>query len=108
MPGASAGTRPAVRVHPRAISTGRRHGLSLKQARTAQISDVARTGDLIVAVCDNAYEDLPAPARPQLHWAVPDPVRVDTDAAFEAAYQEITQRVGRLAEALHTGTGGAA
>ena len=34
------------------------------------------------------------PAR--LHWSVPDPVPVDTAAAFEPAYEEIEQRVDRL------------
>jgi protein-tyrosine-phosphatase/DNA-binding transcriptional ArsR family regulator len=104
VPSTSAGTHPAARVHPRTVSTGRRHGLSLSTARTAQITDVAQTGDLIVAVCDNAYENFPAAAQPQLHWAIPDPVHLDTDAAFETAYQEITQRVGRLARALHATT----
>jgi protein-tyrosine-phosphatase/DNA-binding transcriptional ArsR family regulator len=104
VPTASAGTHPAARVHPRAVSTGRRHGLALNPTRTAQITDVAQAGDLIVAVCDNAYEDMPTETRPQLHWAIPDPVRVDTDDAFEAAYQEITTRVDRLAGALHTST----
>ena len=32
--------------------------------------------------------------------AVPDPVRVDTDTAFEAAYAELTGRVERLARTL--------
>ena len=33
----------------------------------------------------------------RLHWSIPDPVRVDTDEAFEAAYADITRRVERLA-----------
>jgi len=44
--------------------------------------------DLVVAVCDNAHEDL-EPGLPRLHWSIPDPVRVGTDAAFDAAYDEI-------------------
>jgi len=32
-----------------------------------------------------------------LHWSIPDPVRADTDAAFETAYADITRRVERLA-----------
>lgn len=96
VPTASAGTRPATRVHPRAVSTGKRHGLHLARARTAAAADVLRPDDLLVAVCDNAYEEL---SEAVLHWAVPDPVRIDTDAAFEAAYQEIHGRVTRLAQA---------
>jgi protein-tyrosine-phosphatase/DNA-binding transcriptional ArsR family regulator len=100
VPVASAGTHPAARVHPRAVKVGRRHGLTLGKARTARVEDVLQPNDLLVAVCDNAFEELPASDRPLLHWAVPDPARVDTDAAFETAYVEITQRVERLANAL--------
>src|SRR5262245_43212362 len=57
-PVASAGTRPAVRVHPRAVRIGRRHGLVLDPTATAHVDDVARSNDLLIAVCDNAHEDL--------------------------------------------------
>lgn len=103
LPAASAGTHPAARVHPRAVSTARRHGLRLAGRRPQPLDATARHGDLLVAVCDNAYEDLgPAPDRPgaRLHWSVPDPVRVDTDAAFETAYDDIDRRVRHLAETL--------
>ena len=56
LPVASAGTHPADQVHPRAIRTGRRHGLRLEQARTAHLSDVVLPEDLVVAVCDRAHE----------------------------------------------------
>jgi protein-tyrosine-phosphatase/DNA-binding transcriptional ArsR family regulator len=104
IPGTSAGTHPAARVHPRAVRVGRRHGLSLDATRTADVADVARPGDLLVAVCDNAHEEL-APGQTRLHWAVPDPVRVDTEQAFETAYEQITQRVERLAHAFHKDVG---
>jgi ArsR family transcriptional regulator, arsenate/arsenite/antimonite-responsive transcriptional repressor / arsenate reductase (thioredoxin) len=107
-PVASAGTRPAARVHPRAVTVAHRHGLTLNPTGTAHITDVVHDDDLVIAVCDNAYEDLTGrdaatPVRPRLHWSIPDPVRVDTDAAFEAAYTELAGRVDRLAPALTTG-----
>jgi ArsR family transcriptional regulator, arsenate/arsenite/antimonite-responsive transcriptional repressor / arsenate reductase (thioredoxin) len=103
-PVTSAGTRPADRVHPRAVRVARRHGL-LEPAGTAHIAHVVGDTDFVVAVCDNAYEDLTGPgaagpARPRLHWSVPDPVHVDTDAAFEAAYSDLAARIDRLAPAL--------
>jgi protein-tyrosine-phosphatase/DNA-binding transcriptional ArsR family regulator len=104
IPGTSAGTHPAARVHPRAVRVGRRHGLTLDAGATADVVDVAQPGDLLVAVCDNAHEELPA-GQAQLHWAVPDPVRLDTDQAFETAYAQITQRVERLAHAFHHNAG---
>ena len=99
VPAASAGTRPAGRVHRRAVSVARRHGLRLDEARTADVADVVRPDDLVVAVCDGAYEELGSAG---LHWAVADPVRVDTRAAFERAFDEIGQRVDRLADAIET------
>lgn len=96
-PVASAGTRPASRVHPRAVKVAHRHGLRLDALGTAHVSDVVHDGDLVIAVCDNAHEDMTGPVRPRLHWSVPDPVRVDTDDAFEAAYIDLAGRIDRLA-----------
>jgi protein-tyrosine-phosphatase/DNA-binding HxlR family transcriptional regulator len=107
VPVASAGTHPAREVHRGAVAVGRRHGLALRDARTAAVAEVLRPDDLVVAVCDSAYEELGA-APGRLHWSVPDPVRVDTKAAFEQAYEEIEQRVDRLAGAVRaTGAGDA-
>jgi protein-tyrosine-phosphatase len=61
---------------------------------------VLRSGDLVVAVCDNAHEKLGDHPDPRLHWSVPDPAPADTDAAFEAAYADLASRVDRLAPAV--------
>jgi protein-tyrosine-phosphatase/DNA-binding HxlR family transcriptional regulator len=103
VPATSAGTQPADRVHPRAVRVARRHGLSIDPKRTAHVDDVIHDADLVVAVCDNAHEHLPAGTRPALHWSVPDPAPADTDAAFEAAYAEIAARIERLAPVLTVG-----
>jgi protein-tyrosine-phosphatase len=82
---------------------------------TSHIDDVVRADDLVVAVCDNAHEELVAAAsvedqgtasrrRDWLHWAVPDPVGHDTDSAFEGAFTNITNRVHRLARTLRPPT----
>ena len=103
---ASAGTHPADRVHPAAVETGRRHGLDLADATTAGLADPPGDGTLVVAVCDNAHEELirtgrlATGRRGWLHWHVPDPVGAGTDGAFETAYAQITERVDRLAAAL--------
>ncbi len=102
IPAASAGTDPAPRVHPRAVRVGRRHGLVLHPAKTAHVRDILRDDDLVIAVCDNAHEHLPAQPNRRLHWSVPDPAPVDTDAAFEAAYTNIADRINRLTPALTT------
>ncbi len=97
---ASAGTRPAARVHPRAVKIAHRHGLQLDPTGTADVADVVHDGDLVIAVCDNAHEDLTGPARPRLHWSIPDPIRANTDAAFEAAYTDLAGRIDRVAPAV--------
>jgi protein-tyrosine-phosphatase/DNA-binding HxlR family transcriptional regulator len=99
-PVASAGTHPAPRVHPRAVKIAHRHGLTLDPTATAHVDEVVDDGDLVIAVCDNAHEDLTGTVRPQLHWSVPDPARLDTDAAFEAAYTDLAGRINRLAPAV--------
>lgn len=101
VPVASAGTHPAARVHPRAVAVARGRGVSLARARTARVAEVLHEDDLVVAVCDNAHEELAARAGDRLHWSVPDPARLDTDAAFEHAFTEIADRIGRLAPAVH-------
>jgi protein-tyrosine-phosphatase len=94
VPATSAGTDPGPGVHRRAIATARRHGLALDRHGTRHVHEVVRPDDLVVAVCDNAYEDLGQ--APALHWSVPDPVRAGTDAAFEDAFTEIAARVDQL------------
>ncbi len=101
VPAASAGTHPATRVHPRAVAVARSRGLSLARAHTSRVDEVLHDGDLVVAVCDNAHEELGPQAGDRLHWSVPDPARVDTDDAFEQAFSDIADRIGRLAPAVH-------
>ena len=101
IPAASAGTEPAECVHPGAVKAARRHGLSLAGTRTRHIDQVLRPGDLVVAVCDHAHEHARTRTTPWLHWAVPDPAPVGTDAAFDAAVRELTDRIDRLASAVH-------
>ncbi|MDZ5444396.1 helix-turn-helix domain-containing protein [Micromonospora sp. 4G57] len=101
---ASAGTKPAERVHPRAVAVARRHGLALDPTATSHVADIVRDDDLVIAVCDNAHEELTGPGRPRLHWSVPDPVRLDTDDAFEAAYADLAARVDRVAPVIAPAT----
>lgn len=100
VPVASAGTEPARRVHPLAVATARGHGLSLGRARTAHVDAVLRPGDLVVAVCDSAHEHLGDRAADRLHWSVPDPARRGTGDAFDTAFQDLADRVDRLAPAV--------
>ncbi|MEV8442399.1 helix-turn-helix domain-containing protein [Actinosynnema sp. NPDC051121] len=101
VPAASAGTRPAHHVHPLAVATARAHGLSLTRARPRRLDDVLRPDDLVVAVCDNAHEELTG-HDDRLHWSVPDPAAVGTPDAFDTAYRDLADRVERLVPAVRT------
>jgi protein-tyrosine-phosphatase len=103
VPAASAGTHPAARVHPRAAAAGRRHGLRVDRVKPVALEQVLRDGDLVIAVCDSVHEEL-QPSGGRLHWSIPDPVRVNTDEAFETAYADITRRVERLAATITAAT----
>lgn len=100
-PVASAGTEPAKAIHPLALAELKRRGLAPLASTPASAADVLTPKDLVVAVCDNAYEDL-GPAHVALHWSVPDPAHGNADA-FRAAFDDLTPRIGRLAEALSNG-----
>ncbi|MEV0675156.1 helix-turn-helix domain-containing protein [Actinosynnema sp. NPDC050436] len=96
IPATSAGTHPGPRLNPRAITTARRHGLTLGRGTTAHVGDVVEPDDLVVAVCDRAYEEM-GPSDRCVHWSVPDPGPVDTDEVFEDVLALLTERVDRLA-----------
>lgn len=100
IPVASAGTHPAARIDPGAVAVAHRHGMPLRVARPRPLDDVRIEHDLVITVCDNAHEELAGTS--SLHWSVPDPVRVGTDAAFDAAFDDLTRRVDALAPRLTT------
>ncbi|HEY0933653.1 MAG TPA: helix-turn-helix domain-containing protein [Trebonia sp.] len=98
MPAASAGTRPASAIAPGAIDAARRRRLPLPRLRPRPVSDVRHDGDLVVTVCDLAYEELGGLAA--VHWSVPDPVPAGTPESFDQALDELDGRVRVLAPRL--------
>lgn len=95
IPAISAGTRPAARVHPRAVAIADRHGLALEPGGTHDMAATVRPDDLVIAVCDRVHEELPQNVT-RLHWAVADPAPINTDAAFERAFADLSTRLVRL------------
>jgi ArsR family transcriptional regulator, arsenate/arsenite/antimonite-responsive transcriptional repressor / arsenate reductase (thioredoxin) len=95
VPSASAGTHPADRIAPGAVDAARRHGLHLPDAAPQALDDVAGDADFVVTVCDNAHEELTGLAG--IHWSIPDPLRLGTKDAFDAAFADIASRVTDLA-----------
>lgn len=96
LPAASAGTRPAARVHPGAVAAAARRNLAMRPRRPRHLHEVRRPTDLIVAVCDNVHEELPGETA-RLHWSITDPVRAGGARAFDQALDELVARIDQLA-----------
>lgn len=98
IPAASGGTHPAERIDAGAIAAAQRHALSLPDVQPRILGDVLTDTDFVVTVCDNAHEELGATGN--LHWSIPDPVRIGTAAAFDTTYAELHRRISDLAPRL--------
>lgn len=99
VPATSAGTQPATEVHPGALAAARRHNLPLRPTKPRHLVEVMDPTDLVIAVCDNAHEELPADL-PRIHWSVRDPARTARPAAFDEAMDDLTARIDRLTPSL--------
>lgn len=85
------------------------------QEQPQSLDGLLRDGDYVVTVCDAAHEETyaddhetPVRLAGVSHWSVPDPVVVGTDAAFDAAYEDIAGRVADLAPRLSPQPGASA
>ena len=99
IPSTSAGTHPADRIAQGAIDVARHHGVDLADLSPRRLDEVANVEDFVVTVCDNAHEELPGLGG--IHWSVPDPLRLNTEEAFEGAFTDIAHRINHLAPRLH-------
>jgi protein-tyrosine-phosphatase len=99
IPSTSAGTHPADRIAPGAIDVARRHGVALADLPPRRLDEVAHDEDFVVTVCDNAHEEILNLGG--IHWSVPDPLRLNTEDAFEEAFTDIAHRISDLAPRLH-------
>lgn len=98
IPAVSAGTHPAERIADGAIAIAAARDLDLPDTAPQPLAGVAGPGDFVVTVCDSAREELGDAA--SVHWSIPDPVRIGTEAAFDTAYTALEGRVGELATRL--------
>jgi protein-tyrosine-phosphatase/DNA-binding transcriptional ArsR family regulator len=94
---ASAGTYPAERINPRTVKAAARAGVTIRHSLPRAIDDVVRPGDVVISVCDAVNEELPPLDNPRIHWSIPDPVSVGTDAAFDATVIELRERIAHVA-----------
>ena len=98
----SAGSHPTGYVHPAALETLRRHGISCPDPRSQSWDEFAEQPlDLVITVCDQAANET-CPAFPgsyqKLHWSTPDPAGAEGTAeeieqAFDRAFNMLRQRI---------------
>ncbi|MGA8988084.1 helix-turn-helix domain-containing protein [Aeromicrobium sp.] len=94
----SAGTHPADRIAAGALAVAERRSLPLLSVAPQPLTQVEQADDFVIAVCDNAYEELGAAV--SLHWSIPDPVARGGADAFEATCAELDRRIATLAPRL--------
>lgn len=99
VPATSAGTHPVEAIHPEALATALRHHVPITSRKPQHLHDVLAEGDLVIAVCDNAHEELP-PDLDRIHWSVADPAPFATADAFDNAFDELSERVHHFSASL--------
>ena len=92
---ASAGTEPALNLHPLTIKIAEQHRLNLSNARPRDLESLKMKGKTIITVCDQSHDDIANPLS-RLHWSMPDPAEFGTMAAFEKTFQELVERIQPL------------
>jgi protein-tyrosine-phosphatase len=81
------------------VAAAARRNLPIRPQTPRHLDDVVKPNDVIIAVCDNAHEELPPDSR-RLHWSIPDPVRIGRFDAFDRALDELIVRIDHLAPTL--------
>src|SRR5215471_16938572 len=101
----SAGSHPAGRVRPEALSELEAAQISTKGLRSKSWDEFSKPDapqmDFVFTVCDNAANEVcPVwPGRPMTaHWGIPDPAAVtgtneEKAAAFQAAFRALEERI---------------
>jgi len=92
---ASAGTQPALNLHPLTIKIAKKHRLDLLNAMPRDLKGLKIKGKTIITVCDQSHDELANPLT-RLHWSMPDPAELGTMAAFEKTFQELVERIQPL------------
>jgi arsenate reductase (thioredoxin) len=94
----SAGTRPADRVHPRAIDVMREISIDLHGARTKSVDEfLNQRFDYVITVCDNARESCPVftgEVQHRLHIGFDDPAEaIGSDVQIMAEFRRVRDEI---------------
>ncbi|MGC8916828.1 MAG: arsenate reductase ArsC [Thermoanaerobaculum sp.] len=94
---ASAGTHPAVAVHPLAVQVMAEAGVDISHHRPKHVDKLSgMPWDLVITVCDSAKEESPyfPNAHEQIHVGFPDPVAATgTQEERLAVYREVRDAI---------------
>ncbi len=103
----SAGSKPAGRIHPRAIAAMAELGIDISGHRSKSVEEfLDRPVDLVISVCGNAEAACPAfPARVQRrHWAFEDPGHTTgTEEEITAHFRAVRDEMNRVFTAFAVG-----
>ncbi len=98
----SAGTHPSS-PHWATIRVLAERGIDWSAARSKSLTEfLGESFDLVVTVCDDAYEACPVfpGAKRQIHRAFPDPRGIGTDDEILAEFRRLRDQIQAWAEAL--------
>jgi len=95
----SAGTQPAVRIHPEVVEVMRELGIDLSAKRPTLLTrELAEQADIVVTMgCGDACPYIPG--KRYIDWDLPDPSELPVDEV-RAVRDEIQHRVRELAAEL--------
>ncbi|MFZ0012579.1 MAG: ArsR family transcriptional regulator, partial [Acidimicrobiia bacterium] len=94
----SAGSDPAPAVHPHAVKVAAEFGVDISTSSPGGYERITAPPDLLIGVCDRAWEAGVPVAKRRLHWSVPDPVESGRVDAFRSAFSDLARRIDHLAK----------
>jgi arsenate reductase len=94
----SAGTKPADRVHPKAIQVMKEVGIDISGNKTKTVEQfLAQSFDYVITVCDNAKETCPfftGKVKHRIHMGFEDPAEATgTEAEVLAVFRRIRDEI---------------
>ncbi|MBI3724335.1 arsenate reductase ArsC [bacterium] len=103
----SAGTKPQG-VNPNAVAIMKDAGVDISQQRSKHLSEIPRSVDLVITLCESAAAECPSGAFPHAqreHWPIDDPASArgspeEVREAFGKCRDEIERRVAALARQI--------
>lgn len=103
----SAGSKPAGRIHPRAIVAMAELGIDISGHRSKSVNEFLDFSvDLVISVCGNADAACPTfPGRTRrVHWGFEDPAHhPGTEEEITARFREVRDEMNRVFTAFATG-----